>query len=127
MTSSPSARLRQELHSDSAGKCRVATRRLDDDDVGRLGFIKIDVEGSELNVLRGAEETIRAHKPVLLIEIDERWSGMPVEESLGFVCDLGYEGVFFADGLLRSLQSFDPVENHRQPGSFVHDFFFLPR
>lgn len=32
-------------------------------------IIKIDVEGAELNVLMGAEETIKTNKPIFLIEI----------------------------------------------------------
>lgn len=38
----------------------------------RVDFIKIDVEGYEPAVLRGAEETIRRFRPVLLIEIEDR-------------------------------------------------------
>ena len=48
----------------------VEVRRLDDelsaDFVPRL--VKIDVEGAELGVLRGAEATLREHRPVLLLE-----------------------------------------------------------
>lgn len=33
-----------------------------------IGFMKIDVEGFELRVVRGAEATIRDHKPVIIIE-----------------------------------------------------------
>lgn len=36
----------------------------------RLDFIKIDVEGMELNVLKGGEISIVLHKPVMLIEIN---------------------------------------------------------
>lgn len=32
--------------------------------------IKIDVEGSQASILRGAENTLRAHRPVLLVEGD---------------------------------------------------------
>ncbi len=34
-------------------------------------FIKIDVEGCELKVLKGAEKTIEKHKPVMCIEVNK--------------------------------------------------------
>lgn len=37
-----------------------------------ISFIKIDVEGHELEVLRGGEKTLAANQPVLLIEIKDR-------------------------------------------------------
>ena len=40
--------------------------------LGRVDFIKADVEGGELAVLHGAAETIAAHHPVLLLEIEAR-------------------------------------------------------
>lgn len=43
------------------------------DDLGLFGvdFIKIDCEGYELEILKGAYETINKYKPVLLIEINK--------------------------------------------------------
>lgn len=43
-------------------------RRLDDMDLGPIDFIKIDVEGGELAVIRGGEDTIRRDRPVLIVE-----------------------------------------------------------
>lgn len=40
--------------------------------LSKADFIKIDVEGFEYNVLKGAAQTIKKCKPVLFIEIDER-------------------------------------------------------
>jgi len=49
----------------------VQIRRLDDLNL-RPFFIKIDVEGNELKVLRGSQETIRMHRPVILVEIQNK-------------------------------------------------------
>ena len=49
---------------------RVRTERLDDvlpPDLP-IGFMKIDVEGAQLQVLRGAERTIMRWKPVIVFE-----------------------------------------------------------
>ncbi|MFI9010520.1 FkbM family methyltransferase [Actinosynnema sp. NPDC053489] len=40
--------------------------------VDRLDFVKADVEGAELRVLQGGEETIERFRPKLLLEIEER-------------------------------------------------------
>jgi len=53
------------------GSYDVQVKRMDDLDVinsMKIDMIKIDVEGFEVEVLKGAEETIKRNKPVLLIE-----------------------------------------------------------
>lgn len=48
----------------------VRTERLDDvlpEDI-RPAFVKIDVEGAEAHVLRGAERTLRRHRPLIAFE-----------------------------------------------------------
>ena len=52
------------------GKVRIAIKRLDDLDLdaGAISLMKIDVEGFESNVLRGAWNTIRKHQPLILME-----------------------------------------------------------
>lgn len=47
----------------------VPLRRLDDYALDRPTFVKIDVEGSELAVLRGSRQTLAAFKPALWIEL----------------------------------------------------------
>jgi FkbM family methyltransferase len=40
--------------------------------VSRVDVLKIDVEGTELEVLKGAEETLKRYRPVLVIELDDQ-------------------------------------------------------
>ncbi|TAJ95132.1 MAG: FkbM family methyltransferase [Gammaproteobacteria bacterium] len=111
------------------GEVEVETKRLDDLDLGDIGFIKIDVEGFEQAVLEGAVETLRRCRPNLLIEMEERHTHKPIEESLDYIKRLGYEGLFLRNGELVSISRFDPAGMHREcvdrPG-YVFNFIFLP-
>ncbi len=56
-------------------------------------FLKLDVEGSELFFLRGAEQMLRARKPGILLEINPKSSqaaGVSVEQTIQFLRDVGY-------------------------------------
>lgn len=59
---------------------------LDDSDFDP-SFIKIDVQGHEASVLRGAKETIRKARPVIQAEIDQLG---PAQETLRVLRDYGY-------------------------------------
>jgi hypothetical protein len=52
----------------SENTVEVRTLALDEVDAARVDFIKLDVEGMELEALQGAEKTIERSRPVLLIE-----------------------------------------------------------
>lgn len=62
--------------------------------VPRIDFVKLDVDGYEIDVLRGGRELFRRHRPVLLMEFmpyifPER--GQTFAELLSLLCDLGYQ------------------------------------
>jgi FkbM family methyltransferase len=61
----------------------------------RMDFIKMDIEGSEINALRGAEQTILRFKPKLAISIYHRDSDFIEIPKYLKKLDVGYE--FFLD------------------------------
>jgi FkbM family methyltransferase len=76
----------------------VTTRTLDDivQDAGlaKVDFIKIDVEGGEIDCLRGADKTLRNHKPMVVLEYGtSTWPGFnhTPEELIAIADNYGYE------------------------------------
>lgn len=112
------------------GEVRVPTARLDSLDLGPVGFMKIDVEGHEQAVVDGARETIARDRPALIVELEERHTGAPIERSIGEIEALGYQAFAMMDGRLQRLDvAFDADRDHRAcvdaPG-YVFNFVFLP-
>jgi FkbM family methyltransferase len=60
----------------------------------KIGFIKIDVEGHEFNVLKGSEKLLKKDKPNLLIEIDKQHSSK-VNETFNYLNELNYDSFYF--------------------------------
>lgn len=59
-----------------------------------LNIIKIDVEGSELPVLKGAINTLKKYKPLIILEINEETfheAGYTKEELITFLEKLNYQ------------------------------------
>lgn len=96
----------------------VEVRRLADvlaDAALPVSFIKIDVEGHESAVLDGAVETIARYRPILLIEIEQRFHDRPVAAVIDRVLAMGYHGQFLnAAGQRRPSSEFDP-QFHQDP------------
>jgi FkbM family methyltransferase len=62
----------------SSDAVRIQLKKLDDVYKGKPSVIKIDVEGHELEVLKGALNTIRTHRPAIFIEsFDIKTSQIP--------------------------------------------------
>ncbi|MDA9981352.1 FkbM family methyltransferase [Gammaproteobacteria bacterium] len=113
----------------------VKTRPLDDLGMPPIGFIKIDVEGHELNVLKGAQQTILRNRPMLLIEIEERHSPEALKSAEEMLAGWGYAGRFLLDNTLLPLSNFDPARhqnsnnidhNGQRLGPYINNFIFSP-
>lgn len=55
-----------------------------------IALIKIDVEGFEFEVLEGAKETIKTHKPILLIECADQ---LIINKTIDYLKKLDYEPI----------------------------------
>ena len=69
---SRSARLIKGEHSDIV-TIESEIVKIDDLNYKNVSFMKVDVEGAELMVLKGAIKTIKKSKPIIMIEIEDRW------------------------------------------------------
>lgn len=109
----------------------VPVTRLDDANHDDIGFIKIDVEGHEEAVVRGAARTLARDRPTLLIEIETAHVNKDPRECFELVRSFGYEGYMYLGGKLKSIKAFS-VERHQigprsgQGGQYVKNFLFLP-
>ena len=83
-----SARVNEQQGSNSCEQ-----KKLDDMGIKNIDHIKIDVEGHELPVLRGAVEAIKTYKPVVTIEQNtvieqegkgSKWDGIRFLRSMGY-------------------------------------------
>lgn len=105
--------------------------RLDDVVQEPVGFIKIDVEGHEYSVLKGAERIIRECRPVFLIESTNFMNSDSPGRVIEFLKAHGYDALFLFDGRLHPLEAF-AVDKHqrlhdgRPVEPFVYNFIFLP-
>jgi FkbM family methyltransferase len=97
-----------ETRLPGAASVAVTTRRLDDYDVPPVGFIKIDVEGHEGAVLRGASGVLARDRPNVLVEVEERHREGAVADVRRLLEGLGYAGFFLDGSGLVPIADFDP-------------------
>ncbi|HEU0252017.1 MAG TPA: FkbM family methyltransferase [Pyrinomonadaceae bacterium] len=96
----PGTSLDQTRHNNNGRETlQVSTISIDElvkeKNLPRVNFIKMDIEGAELNALKGAEETLRTFKPQLAISLYHNESDLTEIPEFINSLRLGYE--FFLD------------------------------
>ncbi|WP_237214447.1 FkbM family methyltransferase [Falsiroseomonas oryziterrae] len=72
-----------------------------------LQHMKVDAEGFEEEVLRGAAATLTRCRPVLSLEVEERHRAGSTRDVPALLASLGYETRFWLGGAMRPLAEFD--------------------
>ena len=101
-------------------KWPVRQERLDAFNFTDVSFIKIDVEGFELEVIEGARDTIRRERPTLLMEIDPNQNGLSLREAILRVENYGYKTHIVSGSKI------EPFEAAPRDQSPTNNFIFCP-
>ena len=96
-------------------------------------FLKIDVEGFELHVFKGAKNILAARKTTLFFECEQRHLGSTkIDDVFDFLSNLGYKGYFFEHEKLTAIEHFS-IEKHQKivnnkvnSGYYCNNFVFEP-
>ncbi len=99
-----------------------------------LTLLKIDVEGAEMEVIRGARQSILRSRPVIAVELEERHREGTTEAVPALLGELGYRGFFYVHGRLYAFERFDratlqprPTVPGKLPALYVNNFLFAHR
>lgn len=89
---------------------RVEGTTIDQENIADVGFIKIDTEGTELDVIRGAMRTIERDRPVLMVEINDKTTA-EAREVQTILRGLNYSIVDFGDRQIRIVADIGKCRN----------------
>jgi len=106
---------RRDVH---AASVKVPLVTVDSLGLRAVTFMKIDVDGHEVPVLRGAEQTVKRDRPRLLIEVEQRIQ--PVENVTGLLASWGYRGWVLPGRRWVPLDGF-PLAAHQAKTAYAAD------
>ena len=96
-----------------------------------VGFIKIDVEGHENAVLRGAKRLLSEDRPVILVEAEEQHRSNTVRDVREYLEQLDYAGFFCIGNSIRSIAEFDPLVHQNTSNDYgseyINNLIFIPK
>lgn len=103
-------------------ECITVDTYVEKHSIKKIDIIKIDVEGKELSVLKGAKHALKTFKPILLIELIEKDSLFldrkcdNYNEVIAFLIELGYK-YYIIDDMNQLIH-----QNKIEPVSLINSF-----
>lgn len=107
---------------------QVRTTTLDEFKLTYIDAIKIDVEGFEERVLRGAVETIQRNRPVLVVEIEDKFHPGENGRIFRFIEQMGYFSSYLGKNnrLVPYHVGGQTEPNRAIDGTYINNFIFTP-
>ena len=115
---------------------KVIVKKLDDfidfQHIKKINFIKIDVEGNELQTLRGAKNTLEKFRPAMMVEIEQRHHQQPIWSIISDVESWGYRAHYLdrnnfkMNVLTEKFITAQNAENLKQYEDYINNIIFLP-
>jgi FkbM family methyltransferase len=109
----------------------IQCRKLDSLNIDNIGLIKIDVEGFEIEVLKGAKNTILRNKPTMIIE-NESVHTEDTNELFLIMNELGFDKYFCnSKGKLKKIEEFSVEKNQldatNKDINYIQNFIFIAK
>ena len=124
----------KEIGETKIDKINIETKTIDElfkNHPSKIDFIKIDIEGHELEAIRGSVKILQRDQPILMIEIEKRHHESNFQDVIKEICELGYSCNFYdrEKKLLCDIAHFS-ISKHQDLNNkenyYVHNFLFFP-
>ena len=101
----------------------------------KISMVKIDVEGAEFEVIKGAAATLQEFRPILMVEIEQRHHNEPIQAKISSIeKDFAYTCYYLdpirqclmADFQTKSIEDLQDEAQHSRSRLFINNFIFIP-
>jgi len=104
--------------------------------IEKITLVKIDVEGAEFDVIKGASDMIKKFQPVFIIEIEQRHHQSNIMDFIMSLEEMGQYTCCYFDTMAQELKTdikekkiedIQSLDNHGKNRLFINNFIFIPQ
>ncbi|WP_407401748.1 FkbM family methyltransferase [Chryseobacterium sp.] len=115
---------------------KVKVIKLDDwaakENLTRLDFVKIDVEGNEMKTLHGGKNIIKKFKPTLMVEMEQRHHNQPIWNEISEIESWGFEAHYlnrksFELEILTEEILIKNTSDEKNKTEYINNIIFIPK